>query len=95
MDEYIVQYICGDGFRGEETIIAANSIMAIEIFKEFNYPDVISINCYRNNLLCEILKRVTSIFNMAYENAELEETKQYIDETEKMLLDYLAGHGLI
>ena len=95
MDEYIVQYICSDGFEGEETILAANSIMAIEIFKEFNYPDVISINCHRSHLLEEILERITSIFDMAYENAELEETKQYINETEDALHNYLVEHGLI
>ena len=93
MDEYIVQYICSDGTEGEEAIFATNSIMAIEIFKEFNYPNVISINCHRSHLLEEILERVTSIFDIAYENAESEKIKKYILETENALHNYLVEHG--
>ena len=47
MNYYRIVYRCSDGYEGEEIIMAANRIMAFEVFKDFGYEDVVSADCYR------------------------------------------------
>ena len=46
MNEYKIVFECSDGYSGEETVMAVNRIMAFEIFEEFGYEDIVSVNCY-------------------------------------------------
>ena len=46
MNEYRVAFMCDDGFEGEEVILAANRIMALEIFESFGIPGVTSAEAY-------------------------------------------------
>ena len=47
MNEYRIEYECSDGYVGEEIVCAVNRIMALEIFEEFGYDDVVKVECYR------------------------------------------------
>ena len=47
MNEYRIEYVCSDGFEGEEIVSAANRIMAFEIFASFDIPDVVIANAFR------------------------------------------------
>lgn len=47
MNKYKIEYVCADGYEGEEIILAVNRVMAMEVFDDFGYEDVVSINCYR------------------------------------------------
>ena len=47
MHKYRIEYLCNDGYCGEEEVYAANRMAAMMIFEDFGYTDVISIDCYR------------------------------------------------
>lgn len=46
MNYYKIVYQCSDGYEGEEIVMAANRMMAFEVFKDFGYEDVINADCY-------------------------------------------------
>ena len=47
MNEYKIVYMCSDGYEGEEIVMAANRVMAFEVFKELGIEDVVSADCFR------------------------------------------------
>ena len=46
MNEYRVVYKCSDGYKDEVIICAANRIMALEIFKEFEFEGVVAADAF-------------------------------------------------
>ena len=47
MNEYRIVYRCKNGYVGEEIVMAADRIMAFEVFEEFGIEDVVSVDCFR------------------------------------------------
>lgn len=47
MNKYRMVYQCSNGFQGEKIVYAANRMMAFEIFEDFEYIDVVSVDCFR------------------------------------------------
>ena len=47
MNEYKVVYQCSDGYEGEEIVMAANRMMAFEVFEGLGIEDVINADVYR------------------------------------------------
>lgn len=47
MNEYRIVYQCSDGYEGEEIVMAANRMMAFEVFVELGIKDVVSADCFR------------------------------------------------
>lgn len=47
MNYYKIVYRCSDGYEGEEIVMAANRLMAFEVFKDLGYEDVVSTDCFR------------------------------------------------
>lgn len=47
MNEYKLIYTYKDGFVGEEIVYAVNRMMAFSIFEDFNYQDVVNVECIR------------------------------------------------
>ena len=46
MYEYKIVYTCADGYEGEEIVVAANRVMAFEVFEEFGIEDVVDVECF-------------------------------------------------
>ena len=47
MNEYKIVYQCGDGYEGEEIVMAVNRMMAFEVFSELGIEDVVNADCFR------------------------------------------------
>lgn len=47
MYQYLLKFVCADGYEGEERVMAVNRIMAMEVFEAFGYENVVSLECYR------------------------------------------------
>ena len=47
MNEYRIEYVCSDGYEGEEIVCAANRLMAFEVFEELGIKDVVRAECFR------------------------------------------------
>ena len=47
MYEYEIVYTCSDGCVGREIVMAANRMMAFEVFKELGIDNVINADCFR------------------------------------------------
>lgn len=47
MNEYLIEYTCADGYSDEAIVSAANSTMAIEMIKDFDIDDIVSVSCHR------------------------------------------------
>lgn len=47
MNEYKIVYTCSDGYKGEEIVMAANRIMAFEMFEDLGIEDVVNADCFR------------------------------------------------
>lgn len=47
MNKYRVVYQRSDGTRGEEVVYAVNRTMAFEVFKDFDYQDVVNADVFR------------------------------------------------
>ena len=46
MNEYKIVYKCDNGFEGEEIVMAANRMMAFEVFEELGIEDVVEADCF-------------------------------------------------
>lgn len=47
MNEYRIVFKCANGFEGEETVMAANRMMAFEVFADLGIEDVVEADCFR------------------------------------------------
>lgn len=47
MDKYRIEYECSDGYVDEVIVYAANRIMALEVFADFGFEDVVAADCFR------------------------------------------------
>lgn len=47
MNEYRIVFKCANGFEGEEIVMAANRMMAFEVFEELGIEDVVNADCFR------------------------------------------------
>ena len=47
MNEYLVSYDCAEGYRCSVIVLAANRIMALEIFADLGIEDATDVECSR------------------------------------------------
>lgn len=47
MYEYKIIYQCSDGYKGEEIVMAANRVMAFEVFADLGIENVVDADCFR------------------------------------------------
>ena len=47
MNEYRVMYQCSDGYESEVTVMAANRLMAFEVFKDLGFENVVNADVFR------------------------------------------------